>query len=705
MSIRVETPTGTIKVAQPNTSFVKGELQPLEDDFVLQSPTSTGNPVHKPTEFVFECDMTGEDEHENIPASEGNNESSDQDTFIVGAANESETADNEQVSDNSAVEVQVQETGTEAINPDNDNFTVNRPVQPAVQEALKSELENVRDEVINIASQSDTPVVTAHQQTAKPNGPRPYVPSIVDITKAISKVSNFIRDLAKERDVYNYIDDKRMPAQDFYAKLSNSIWKSLLQFCNIVQYDTPNSFDIPTISADTPYIETWTFFDKIYHDTRVSFEKDPLTSITRYKKVFRVDGGISSDWIPLLINKLLEKTDISENDAIKVADAIYDDWCYAEYHESGNDDDNTSENVPVDDQSIEATETVNVSVPVMQFDEVNSNGRVYESNGNADTSSPVVFTGDMSDIIDNDVKEQHVCDDDCDCDDDDDDDDDEDSEVLSIDIQKDEGIIESIVSITAWNGTSMMLYVDLENIDVSVTQHPNQWNWLRHFIPNALVLTDNPDMFLEYNDSFTAMKFVQLAMTKDVTKDETDSSTIIGIYYIDDDIDNLGENFIRKINILVENNTAGSPNLSHLVRTLQMDKLIVDEEKILACIDMTDDDDDDQEDESNQSGDTMEDMSDFAAQVALANANGNNTVDAEVSLTTVGTPSDDQDNQDDNQEDSDETNANDYEAATSETGYPAKRNSKHKNNKGRPDDELTFAPIRKGNKSSKYKDI
>jgi hypothetical protein len=58
------------------------------------------------------------------------------------------------------------------------------------------------------------------------------------------------------------------------------------------------------------------------------------------------------------------------------------------------------------------------------------------------------------------------------------------------------------------------------------------------------------------------------------------------------------------------------------------------------------------------------------------------------------------------QEDPNETDVSLYEAATSETGYPAKRNSKNKNNRNQPnDDGLTFAPIRKNNKSSKYSDM
>jgi predicted HNH restriction endonuclease len=198
-----------------------------------------------------------------------------------------------------------------------DNFVLNNPGKQTIDE------ENKPDDVRSNAEGKVVPIT-------KSNNQKPYIPSTVDVTKSISKVSNMIRDLAKEKHLYDMVITKNVSEQDFYTKLGNSVWKSIIQFCGIVQHDAPNNFTIPTISADSPYIETWAFFDKIYHDTRVSFEKEAEQSIRRYKKVFNVEGGISSDWISILISKMHEKMDITDDDALNVALDIKKVWCYNE---------------------------------------------------------------------------------------------------------------------------------------------------------------------------------------------------------------------------------------------------------------------------------------------------------------------------------------------------------------------------------------
>ena len=675
MSVRVIKPQGNVRVQRSNSTTQEDIL--LEDDFVLQNPNDLEIPKgNVSTQFVFECDMNIIEEN----TIQGNKDivESTGDTFTIGAMLDKRINSNKLEDPNTKAPINSEATvgnWPDIIRCNRDSFTLDMcQDKNAVREVNRSQFNGYIDD-LKSTDKSETPVVAARQQ-------KQCLPSIVDITKSISKVSNMIRDLCKKQELYDLLSNQSMQPQDFYTKLSNPIWKSLLQFCNIIQHNTPNNFTVPPITVDTPYIETLVFFDNIYHDTSVSLERDPLKAITGYKRVFKVEGGISSDWIPLLVTKIQEKIDIADEDVMIITEYIKGDWCYTENRGK------STQNIIHD-----VDENVNPGIPMIHT-EVN----MLDPNTTIEgvKVSDVVFSADMPGVNDDDDDETGK-----DEYEDELDNELEDEEILTVELQKDEGVVETIVSYSAWNGTSLMLFTDFEHMDVSAIEEVD-WNWLRHFIPNAMICTENPDLFVECNSSFTGMKFIQLAKACDITKDETDPFIVVGMYEIDSSIEENGDDFIKKIGLLVELNVTNSPNLSHLARTLQMDKLFVEESKILACIGMSDDEEnsDDNQEVIVEQGSDNDDISDYAAKVALNGVNNN----ASSNVISLHTPIDPSACDDINFEGNENNLDPDKISDQMDQQQDYHMNNNRRNGRNNVNDEFTFSPIRKNTKSSKYHD-
>jgi hypothetical protein len=539
------------------------------------------------------------------------------------------------------------------------------------------------------------------------------IPSIVDVTRSISKIANMIRESLKRNDVYGKITYDKMKESEFYYKLSNPIWKSLLQICNIEQLPGENQFNIPKVDMNTPYLETWRFFDRMYHDTRVSFDKDPIIAITNYKNIFQVNGGITSKLIPVLFSKIGEKLNgISPSDLNIIVNNIGGVWCYRDpsYIESIGVDSPMPPRMTLfdpfahndTDEEFSIGNEVQVHIPIAQMDKVNKNNNIYQTDDNDD------YEDDCDDESDYDE----------DCDDYDDccdeyEDEDHDDEVLTIDIQNDTDVNEAIISISAWNGTTTALYEVLEV--KPETEESLDWSWLRHFIPNAVIVTEEPDAYLEYNEMLDCIRFAQLAKSKDVTEEPNDSATIIGLYYIDEEVENMEDNLLHTIGNIVEQNMSVAPNLSHLVRTLQMDRLIVDEISLLKCIGQIDDDDNGNY--ANPDADECEDEDEeYESTLAFAASliSGNNDMEAPTPTEII----EEDDYEDDNQEVMEEPDA---EAEVNEEIYEVYEEEEeivesdtsdncentigdYIRNKYGDADGLVLQPIVKG-RNSKYQDV
>lgn len=147
------------------------------------------------------------------------------------------------------------------------------------------------------------------------------VPPTIDIQKSISKVSNLIRDYLKEINIYNSIQefnkDYKMNDVSFYNNIGTCMYYSLLELLSIRKDDISGDFHIPNINENSNYLNTWHFFDKAYHDKRISMNKNGIDLINAYRKYFPTKNGIDEDFIiklkPKLISKLAVHDDVIEN--------------------------------------------------------------------------------------------------------------------------------------------------------------------------------------------------------------------------------------------------------------------------------------------------------------------------------------------------------------------------------------------------------
>lgn len=159
----------------------------------------------------------------------------------------------------------------------------------------------------------------------------PKVPPTIDIQKSISKVSNLIRDYLREINIYDDIQetDKKyeMNIISFYNNIGTCIYYSLLELLSIRKDDGNENFYIPNINENSNYLDTWHFFDKAYHDKRISMNKNGLDLINAYRKYFPNKKGIDQDFITKLKPRLISKIALCDDEVQKICDVISEKFC------------------------------------------------------------------------------------------------------------------------------------------------------------------------------------------------------------------------------------------------------------------------------------------------------------------------------------------------------------------------------------------
>lgn len=157
------------------------------------------------------------------------------------------------------------------------------------------------------------------------------LPSTVDIQKSISKISNLIRNNLKDDEIYiwavKYEKDVKSHLEEslFYSRIGTAIYYSLLDFleisiCNGKAY-------IPNINENSSYINTWHFFDKAYHDKRISTNKTGLELIKAYREHFPDNGGIDVEWIEKLYQKISSKLNLIDYGVSRICGIIQENYC------------------------------------------------------------------------------------------------------------------------------------------------------------------------------------------------------------------------------------------------------------------------------------------------------------------------------------------------------------------------------------------
>lgn len=176
----------------------------------------------------------------------------------------------------------------------------------------------------NIEKEMDLPVITNKDI------------DISDIALSISKVSNMIRDSLIKGKIVDIIDTKTIRSgnkiisnKTFYDEIGYIIYFTLLEFLDIkVTKRKRKCIRIPKVTSETEFLTTWYFFDKVYHDCRISKERDGVKMIRLYRRYYgKINKGIDKQWIENLKIKINIKFILSESDVNMICDYINKIYC------------------------------------------------------------------------------------------------------------------------------------------------------------------------------------------------------------------------------------------------------------------------------------------------------------------------------------------------------------------------------------------
>lgn len=160
------------------------------------------------------------------------------------------------------------------------------------------------------------------------------VPPTADIPKSISKISNMIRDSLKDLNVYalniecEASINNRLSEAQFYSIIGTSIYYSLLDFLSIRKDDINGSYIIPQLDEYSENLETYYFFERVYHDRRISLKKNGLDLILSYRTYYPDLSTINPIWIDKLHTRLMNKLNMIEIGVVKICDIIKDMYCH-----------------------------------------------------------------------------------------------------------------------------------------------------------------------------------------------------------------------------------------------------------------------------------------------------------------------------------------------------------------------------------------
>lgn len=406
------------------------------------------------------------------------------------------------------------------------------------------------------------------------------IPNVTNLLKSISKVSNLIKDWLHCGDTFNIvksnIKDKKMYPETFYSKIQNCIYHSLREFCGITKDDRGNDI-IPVVVYDTKSYPTLTFFDRMFNDKTVSYEKDPTKVMEKYRNTFKDATGIQPAWVEHFNARVKSKMPMIDEAGIKqITDFIMMEWGY---------------------RPRGASEAMMMYSDQADFE-------------NADEVEDISAAGvekveTLQDLMDK--YEQ----DNCDCHNHDDEEvveeaDDENDNFMRVSIIREEDIdVVKIESSDGYGRVAVPFYTNLGELNmdqklVSIVDDRNGiWDWLIHFAPDFMFNTKYPERYLDANyDDLSDMNL------KFVIMDEHEGTYVVGVYFISRitlfDGDKPGEDdftneTVALINKLV-NDEVATGFMSHLSRSLSNPSLFRDEEYILNHI-MSGEECDDEDDE------------------------------------------------------------------------------------------------------------
>lgn len=156
------------------------------------------------------------------------------------------------------------------------------------------------------------------------------LPTTVDAPRSVSKIANFIRDSLKDDDIYSTLKEYELcdyPQEiNFYSCLGTSIYYSLLDFLGI-RKDKAGNFFSPNLNDNSKYLETWYFFDRVYHDRHVSLYKNGSTMMEAYRNHFPNQSGINSEWLNKFRFRIGNKLNMNEDGINVICEKIKSVYC------------------------------------------------------------------------------------------------------------------------------------------------------------------------------------------------------------------------------------------------------------------------------------------------------------------------------------------------------------------------------------------
>ena len=399
------------------------------------------------------------------------------------------------------------------------------------------------------------------------------VPSVENLPRSISKISNMIGNYLHEQDVHescrSHIRGK-MFADEFYRRVQNCVYKSLTTFCQMeVNADKSVNLPDPNKVPDN-VLSTLIFFDRIYNDRSVSFEKDPNKVMQNYRDHFEKDGtdGIHPEWIDDLRKRMEEKITMGTVGIQNVIDTIKGMW--------------TAHFYP------------NVITTV-------SDETAYEvSRGQ---SKSVNHPEDEGDGVDG----------------------------ISIHVGFGRGDEHDIIKIHAYDDDGLNIYpfyehlgeINLENIRPH--KHNGYWNFLKAFIPNMIFTTKNPEPYLKFNEIPLEESNMRCIVVDAEEVGVPETKYHIGVYMIDGvyrhafgegespvDASDLDE-LIQLIDVVVhESDLINNQTMARLGYSNGGDSLYQDEKDIVELFNHIEEGDDDREEEIDESEDREESIEEFS---------------------------------------------------------------------------------------------
>ena len=399
------------------------------------------------------------------------------------------------------------------------------------------------------------------------------VPSVENLPRSISKISNMIGNYLHEQDVHescrSHIRGK-MFADEFYRRVQNCVYKSLTTFCQMeVNADKSVNLPDPNKVPDN-VLSTLVFFDRIYNDRSVSFEKDPNKVMQNYRAHFEKDGtdGIHPEWIDDLRKRMEEKMTMGAVGIQNVIDVIKSMW--------------TSHFYP--------------NVETIISDET-----PYEVSG--EDGEPVNYPKDEEDDVNG----------------------------ISIHVGFGHGDEHDIIKIHAYDDDGLNIYpfyerlgeINLENIRPH--RHNGYWNFLKAFIPHMIFITKNPEPYLKFNEIPLEESNMRCIVVDAEEVGVPETKYHIGVYMIDGvyrhafgeeespvDASDLDE-LIQLIDVVVhESDLINNQTMARLGYSNGGDSLYQDEKDIVELFNHIEEGDDNLEEEIDESEDCEESIEEFS---------------------------------------------------------------------------------------------